>query len=109
MKYAEKKSFVKTAIKEAKVVVFSKTYWPYADKAKTALTSTGLKNEKIYELDKLGESRNGDVQKILKSMTGSSTVPQVFVNGEYVGGGDDMARKARDGSLIKILKSAGAI
>jgi glutaredoxin len=56
----------------------------------------------------MGEPRNGDIQTILKGLSGSGTVPQVFIAGTYVGGGDDMARKLSDGSLLADLKAAGA-
>ena len=55
------KSFVLDAIKEDKLVVFSKTYWPYATKAKKLLTDIGA-TFKVYELNSLGEPRNGPVR-----------------------------------------------
>ena len=55
----------------------------------------------------MGEPRNGDVQAILKAVTGCGSVPQVFVAGEFYGGGDDMLRMQRDGSLLRILQAAG--
>ena len=61
----------------------------------------------IHELDAMGEQRNGDVQAILKAVTGCGSVPQVFVAGEFYGGGDDMLRMQRDGSLLRILQAAG--
>jgi glutaredoxin-related protein len=42
----------------------------------------------VFELDTMGEVRNGDVQQILKAITGTTAVPQVFINGEFEGGGD---------------------
>ena len=32
---------------------------------------------------------------------------QVFLAGKYIGGGDDLARKQRDGTLLAELKAAG--
>lgn len=32
---------------------------------------------------------------------------QVFLAGKYIGGGDDLARKQRDGTLLADLKAAG--
>ena len=61
----------------------------------------------ILELDTMGEPRNGEVQQLLKAKTGCGTVPQVFLDGEYQGGGDDMIRMQRDGSLLRSLQEAG--
>ena len=52
------KEFVEKAIDADKLVVFSKTYWPYASKAKKLLTTIGAVF-KVYELNSLGEPRNG--------------------------------------------------
>ena len=54
------KKFVNEAIEADKLVVFSKTYWPYASKAKKLLTSIGALF-KVYELNSLGEPRNGTI------------------------------------------------
>lgn len=32
---------------------------------------------------------------------------QVFLAGKYIGGGDDLVRKQRDGTLLADLKAAG--
>ena len=60
----------------------------------------------VTELDVLGEPRNGPVQQLLKKKSGRTTVPQVFVNGEFVGGDDDMKRLASAGALDAALKAA---
>ena len=52
------KEFVEKAIDADKLVVFSKTYLPYASKAKKLLTTIGAVF-KVYELNSLGEPRNG--------------------------------------------------
>ena len=65
----------------------------------------GLKLD-ITELDSIGEPRNGPVQQLLKKKSGRTTVPQVFVNGEFVGGDDDMKRLASAGALDAALTAA---
>lgn len=66
------KAFVELQVKENKVVVFSKTYCPYCKKAKEALSSTGLKDYALVELD---EREDGDeIQDILKGITGGRSV-----------------------------------
>ena len=53
----------------------------------------------VTELDSIGEPRNGPVQQLLKKKSGRTTVPQVFVNDEFIGGDDDMKRLASAGGL----------
>ena len=60
----------------------------------------------ITELDSIGEPRNGPVQQLLKKRSGRTTVPQVFVNGKFVGGDDDMKRLASAGGLESALTAA---
>ena len=60
----------------------------------------------VTELDEIGEPRNGPVQQLLKKKSGRTTVPQVFVNGEFLGGDDDMKRLASAGALDAALKAA---
>ena len=60
----------------------------------------------VTELDVLGEPRNGPVQQLLKKKSGRTTVPQVFVNGEFIGGDDDMKRLASAGTLEAEMKAA---
>lgn len=49
------------------------------------------------------------IQDALLVLTGGRSVPRVFVNGQFIGGGDDTAAKARDGSLVKLLTACGAL
>ena len=55
----------------------------------------------------MGEPRNGPLQQALRGVSGVLSVPQVFVCGRFVGGGDDMGRMLKDGSLRKLLESEG--
>ena len=41
----------------------------------------------------------------MKKLTGARSVPRVFINGKFVGGGDDVAQKARNGDLAKLLQN----
>ena len=88
------------------MVVFSKSYCPYCTKAKAALSSIGaLAGAKVYELDQSspGGFNAGDFQAELGKMTGATSVPRVFVNGKFIGGGDDTAALAKSGALAKML------
>ncbi|EPB74690.1 hypothetical protein ANCCEY_06223 [Ancylostoma ceylanicum] len=45
----------------------------------------------------------------IKSLTGARSVPRVFINQKFFGGGDDTAAAAKNGKLAQLLKEAQAI
>jgi glutaredoxin 3 len=99
-------ALVKRLVSEHAVLVFSKTYCPFCAKAKEALRSVGAKFA-VLELDTRDD---GDrIQAALAELTGRRTVPNVFVGGRTIGGGDDTARLAQSGELAKLATAAGAI
>lgn len=59
----------------------------------------------IVELDKhpLGKY----LQKLVATVTGRRTVPNVMINGLSIGGGDDIEALDRDDALISKIKSVG--
>ena len=85
-------------------MVFSASYCPYCTKAKQALASVGA-HATVVELDLApwkGFSK-ADVQAELGRLTGATSVPRVFINGKFIGGGDDTARLAASGQLAKMI------
>ncbi|KAJ8715087.1 hypothetical protein PYW08_005068 [Mythimna loreyi] len=92
--------FIKQAISQDKVVVFSKSYCPYCDMAKEVFRKV-KQPIKVYELD---EREDGAViQENLATVTGFRTVPQVFINGNCVGGGSDVKALHASGKLEPML------
>ena len=49
------------------------------------------------------------IQDALQEVTGARSVPRVFVGGQFIGGGDDTARKVSDGTLKQLLHDVGAL
>ncbi|GAB0492477.1 hypothetical protein MMPV_003740 [Pyropia vietnamensis] len=105
---------VSSAIAGNAVVVFSKTYCPYCVKAKDALAQALASLEDIsfdsavtvLELDKRPDGPA--LQAAVSATSGVRTVPQVFVGGAFVGGGDDVAALQRKGKLAKMVATAVA-
>ncbi|CAG9111910.1 hypothetical protein JYU34_001670 [Plutella xylostella] len=97
---AEIQHFIKEAIAGDKVVVFSKSYCPYCKLAKDVFSKV-KQPIKVIELD---ERDDGSViQEQLSSITGFRTVPQVFINGNCVGGGSDVKALHESGKLESML------
>jgi glutaredoxin-like protein len=72
------------ALSSNDVFIVSKPGCPFCAKAKTLLTEKGLTYDEVV----LGEHIhiNG-----LRALSGSTTVPQIFIDGKHIGGSDDLA------------------
>ncbi|XP_064619776.1 uncharacterized protein LOC135483139 [Lineus longissimus] len=99
---AEARTFVNAQIASKKVVVFSKTYCSYCKMAKQALKDVGA-DFLLLELDNRPDCE--DVMDVLKEMTGGRTVPRVFIDGKFVGGGSEMKSMKASGELQKMVKA----
>ncbi|XP_046841594.1 glutaredoxin-like [Xenia sp. Carnegie-2017] len=103
----EIKTWIENEITSNLVVVFSKTYCPYCRKAKNALKAAGLEKYTLHELDRRDDGEK--ILDILRDMTGGRTVPRVFINGKFVGGGSEVEAMQEKGELVPLLKSCGAL
>ncbi len=77
----------------SKVLIYTKSFCPYCDRAKALLARKGATYEEIsVESDE-------KVYTELKERTGLMTVPQIFINDELVGGYTDLAALDQQGLL----------
>ncbi|KAJ1937691.1 Glutaredoxin, partial [Linderina macrospora] len=77
---------VKSLINDNTVMVFSKSYCPYCNRAKAALKDINVEFKAI-ELDV--DANGSAIQAYLAELSKQRTVPNVFVKGHHVGGCDD--------------------
>lgn len=68
----------------ARVTVFSKPGCPHCHRATDLLTSKGIRFEDI-ELGQHGISYSS-----LQAVSGRGTTPQIFIDGEHIGGADEL-------------------
>ncbi len=80
-----------------KVVLYTKNYCPYCKKALALLTQKGVK---FTNVDVTNDEKTFEP---IKAKTGWDTVPQIFINDEFIGGCDDMHQLDRVGELNKKL------
>ncbi|CAB3399264.1 unnamed protein product [Caenorhabditis bovis] len=90
-----------------KVMVYSKTYCPYSKKLKKILAGYEINDMKVVELDLAENTR--EMQDILKTLSGRTTVPQLFINGHFVGGHDETRAIEDKGELRPMLEKAHAL
>jgi glutaredoxin 3 len=87
----------------SQIVIFSKSCCPYCTKTKQTFSGPSGEGHtvKVLELDRMS---NGDeIQAALLKITGQRTVPNVFVNGQHLGGNDDTQKAAASGRLQEML------
>ncbi|PON99530.1 Glutaredoxin [Trema orientale] len=96
-------ALVQNVIYSNKVVIFSKSYCPYCLRAKRMFSEL-RQRPFVVELD-LRE--DGDrIQDVLIDLVGRQTVPQIFVDGNHIGGSDDLRAAILSGQLHKLLSTS---
>ncbi|XP_047131822.1 glutaredoxin-2, mitochondrial [Hydra vulgaris] len=89
-------------IKNDCVVLFSTTICGYCDKAKELLNTMNIKY-KCIELDKMEPPEGGKLTFELMKKTNCRTVPQIFINGSFIGGYTELLDLQRVGLLFEKL------
>jgi len=84
----------------AEVVMYRTPFCPYCIRAASLLQRKGVA---VREIDVSGDYAT---RERLARETGSSTVPQIFINGVSVGGYDDISALDRRGGLDVLLREA---
>ena len=62
-----------------------------------------LLDEKGVVYKKISVDENPDIWKEIQQKTGRSTVPQIYINEQYIGGYDDLSAADRSGELSMII------
>lgn len=84
----------------AKIEIYTKFACPYCYRAKALLDQKGARYE---EFDASGGSSR---QEMLARSNGRTTVPQIFIAGQHIGGFDDLYALDRAGKLDPLLRGA---
>lgn len=85
----------------AKVVLYTTAFCGYCARAKALLESKGVDYEEIdvtFSADKRAEMK--------ARASGRSTVPQIWINGQHVGGSDELHALDAAGKLDPLLGTA---
>ncbi|CAG0923152.1 unnamed protein product [Notodromas monacha] len=94
---------INTWLGENRIVVFAAPGCPYCLKAKNALESVGCTDYKLVNVP--SEKDAPVILTLLARMTRKKpTVPKVFVNGKFIGGGNALARLRDSGQLADMVK-----
>ena len=78
----------------AEVEIYTTMWCPYCSRAKALLGRKGVAFTE-FDLDEEPALR----REMMQRAGGRTSVPQIFINGEHIGGSDDMAALDRAGKL----------
>jgi glutaredoxin 3 len=82
----------------ARVEIYSTMFCPYCARAKSLLEKKGVEYENIDILDDTSKR-----DEMVERAGGRQTVPQIFIDGNHVGGSDDLYALERAGKLNALL------
>lgn len=90
----------KSSEQQARVEIYKTPWCGYCVRAAALFERKGIEFE---EIDVAGDAER---RAWLVETTGRRTVPQIFIDGQPVGGYDDVARLERTGQLDALLRRA---
>ncbi len=83
----------------AHVKIYSTQVCPYCVRAKQLLDSKGVKYEEVYV------DNDMKLMKEMMELSGRRSVPQIFINGQSMGGFDDINALNQKGELDPLLEA----
>ena len=81
-----------------KVEIYTGPLCAFCDFAKALLDRKGISYTEIF----IGDDTN-KMEEMIKKSNGMRTVPQIFIDGQHIGGNDKLQALERDGKLNSIL------
>ena len=85
----------------AKIEIYTTPFCGYCARAKSLLEKKGAAFE---EMDVMMDEKN---RAEMRERAKHSTVPQIFINGQYIGGSDELAALEHAGKLDALLAQPG--
>jgi len=106
---AEAESFVERAVREEPVVMFALEWCEFCWAVRKLFARLDIAYRSV-DLDSVALQQRGlgvRIRAALKDRAGSPTIPQIFIGGQHVGGCTDLFNAMADGSMQRMLESAG--
>ncbi len=105
----EAEAFVAKTILGEPVVLFALEWCEFCWSVRKLFAAMSIRYRSI-DLDSVAYQKGdmgGRIRTVLKGRTGSPTIPQIFVGGEFVGGATDIFKQAEAGTLQRRLEAYG--
>ena len=87
------------AKKHNEIIIYSTLFCPYCHAAKQLLKSKDLDFQEI----RVDQDRHQ--RQVMMEKSGRTSVPQIFINDQHIGGFDDLNALNRSGKLDQMLNS----
>ena len=84
----------------SKVLMYCTAVCPYCVRAEQLLQRKGVR-----EIEKVRVDLQPELRVAMMEKAGRRTVPQIYINGEHIGGYDELASLDHDGQLDELLES----
>ncbi len=81
------------------IKIYTLSYCPYCIKAKQILES----NQIAFSEEVIDDDKHATFDK-LEPLSNSRTAPQIFIDGQYFGGCDDLIKAEAAGQLAELFK-----
>ena len=103
MSAMDAKEFVHQTVNEHPVVLFMKGTAQFPQCGFSGKAIQILKNAGIRQLVTINILEDEEVRQAVKDYSNWPTIPQLYINGEFIGGTDIMAEMAESGELQKLI------
>ncbi|MBZ2168835.1 cysteine synthase A [Marinobacter sp. F4216] len=106
---ASVKDYTERLIDNEPVVMFALEWCEFCWAVRKLFTSLGVPYRSV-DLDSVeyqANDRGGKIRSVLSESLGVSTIPQVFIGGEWIGGCSEVFAALQDGSLKERLSRSG--
>ena len=101
--------FVEETIKQQPVAMFALEWCEFCWSARKLFAALGVEYTSV-DLDSVAfqaDDRGGRIRKVLAGRLGVSTIPQLFVGGEHIGGCSELFEAFRSGDLQRRFRELG--
>jgi len=83
----------------AQITIYSSDWCPYCHRAKALLRARG-----VHEWEEIVVDGSPDLRAAMTERAGRTSVPQIFIAGQHIGGCDDLHALDARGGLLPLLR-----
>ncbi|MFM2344493.1 MAG: hypothetical protein RLZZ210_1104 [Pseudomonadota bacterium] len=89
-------------LQNPEITMYATRICPYCNMALALLKKKGID---ITTITKILVDEKPELREQMMELTGRKTVPQIFINGQYVGGCDDLHALENEGKLDQLINN----
>src|SRR5690606_24923353 len=106
---SEVQDFIRETVTGHPVVLFMKGTAQFPQCGFSSRAIQILRASGVSKLVTVNVLEDEEVRQGIKEYANWPTIPQLYVNGEFIGGSDIVAEMHESGELLEVLKEAGAL